>query len=380
MRARLVPILLTLAACGADPRLPVVEADSGPAALAPPSPLLPPAPPTPGHLAVDRRGLPCILRSDGLVACDRFGHPAELLKMPSPVRWLSRSEEWICTHHADATRCRRGEEEASFAADARVTAGGRTVCSALGDRLTCLGAGTDRPGERLEHVLTSSPSPLEAVAVDDGVLCGLGAGGRLRCLTLAEPVATSLTLADTPLTSVDVAGAHVCGLDDQGMTHCGTVDGATPLQPVPGAPAAQTLAIGRHHACVLSALGHVACWRHPTPDDDGVLPAPYIVDLPLHDVVALDADGTFTASLDARRGLHRWAIGPDDGQLLVVHPEPLMGLDNPAPPATPECAGCRWVTQLGDGRCVKDPNDAGVVTTYATCAVRCCWVPPGWSL
>ena len=252
------------------------------------------------------------------------------------------------------------------------------MCSVLGDRLTCLGAGTDREGERLEHV-SSGWSALEATAVDDGVFCALAKGGRLECLLLTEPVTAALTIESTPLTSLDVSGDHVCGLDESGMTHCGTIDGATPLQPISGAPAAQTLAIGRHHACVLSALGHVACWRHPKTDDTATFVAPYIADLPLFDVVALDADGTFTASLDARRGLHRWAIGPDDGQLLVIHPEPLMGLDNPAPPPTPECAGCRWVTHLGDGRCLKEPDDSGVVTTYATCAMRCCWVPPDWS-
>ncbi|HHH31157.1 MAG TPA: hypothetical protein ENK57_22800, partial [Polyangiaceae bacterium] len=258
---RALPVaLLLLAACGADPRPPVVEADSGPVALAPPPPLRPPAPVTPGHLAIDHRGLPCILRGDGQIACDRFGHPAELVAMPSPVRWLSRSEEWTCSHHADGVRCRRGEEEATFAADAVVTAGGRTVCSVLADRLTCLGAGTDRTGERLEHVMEDSG--VRAAAVDDGALCLLGEAGRLRCLMLSEPIRTALQMEKTPLRSIDVGGGRFCGLDDGGQTHCGALDGTMPLQAIPGAPAAQTLAMGTHHACVLSALGHVACWRH----------------------------------------------------------------------------------------------------------------------
>ena len=126
------------------------------------------------------------------------------MSVGSPVRALSRSEEWICTHTADATRCRRGEEEVSFSSDARVAAGGRTVCSVLGDRLTCLGAGTDRPGERLEHVL-SSATALEAAAVADGVFCTLAESGRLECLQLADPVTALLTLDETPLESLDVS-------------------------------------------------------------------------------------------------------------------------------------------------------------------------------
>jgi hypothetical protein len=370
--------LVALAACDATAP-PLIASPQPPPPPARPfdaTPPLPVAAPTPGSLAVDRRGLPCVVRSDGLVACDRFARPASLFREVSAAKRVVRSEEWICIspgpgNKATGTVCSRGEDREHIAVHDRVVAKGRVVCNLGDDHVHCFGPGARTSDEHVRHRLDPALAAAPIAAVDDGLLCWHD--GSTTCLELG-PTPSTRRVEGPALTALDLGGGQVCGIDEARQPWCAPAD--QPLAPVTGAPKARAIAVGLHHVCVLTDAGGVACWRHLRASDE----VPYVIVLPIGDVVAIDADGPFTVTVDTRRGLHRWRIGPASDGPLSIAPMLLPGLDNPTPPATDECRGCQRITTLGDDRCVKEPvQSPSDVTTYTECGARCCWVPPGWS-
>ena len=94
---------------------------------------------------------------------------------------------------------------------------------------------------------------LQSIAVYDGNLCGLYAGGGVLCTDSVPPSGLP------PLQKVAPGRFYACGLSTSGSIHCWGYNSDGQTNP-PGGSGFRDLAAGRFHACALRADGTATCW------------------------------------------------------------------------------------------------------------------------
>lgn len=162
------------------------------------------------------------------------------------------------------------------------------------------------------------------VVAGDGLSCGLGMSGDIRCWGLDLEV-TQIPFKDFALGETEEyppVTAPGCGIDAIGKPHCwGAADHSDQL---PGPFA--TITVGRAHVCGLDPAGRVACWGDDTSDQ--------VSGAPTGSFVSLDTSGDTTCALTATGTVRCW--GGDD--VAARTPVPATGWESVSVGPTATCA------------------------------------------
>jgi alpha-tubulin suppressor-like RCC1 family protein len=239
----------------------------------------------------------CARSRSGALSCWGSGTHGELLDGGAEDRALAATATvaagelalgagFSCVHTAGELRCIGGPVERPLPLDdgALLAAGSQHVCSAVGERVSCVGYGGD--GQLGQAGATGSRHPMPArvarvqaqrLSATEHHTCASTARGRV-CWGEGNGHASAWAPkmdvpAGIPGTLTDLARGdmHACALNDAGRVWCwgegslgqlGNGDVAETKRPtrVRGIPQVIQLGVGAFHTCVRDDRGEVWCW------------------------------------------------------------------------------------------------------------------------